>query len=160
MPQPYVAQNLAEIPDREIVLSMSGLAFMQAMQEGRLPMPTMSPLLQHRLHSVAQGRVAFRGTADFAHTNPFGAVHGGWYGALLDTAMGCAVMTIVPQGCWYTTLEYKVNITRALPLGTEVEALAEIDHAGRSTAVAHATLRGVTDGRLYATGSTTCIILE
>ncbi|MDP4032335.1 MAG: PaaI family thioesterase [Pseudorhodobacter sp.] len=159
MPQPFIARSPAEMPDRVTLLAMSGLEFMQGMLAGQMPHPTISALMGYRLHSVAPGRVSFRGCPGFAHTNPIGAVHGGWYGTLLDSALGCAVMTIVPQGRWYTTLEYKVNITRALPLAMAVEVEGIVDHAGRSTAVAHATLRGVADGRLYASGSTTCIIL-
>lgn len=132
---------------------------MQAMLAGQIPHPTIAGLMGYRLAHVAPGRVTLTGAADFGHTNPFGAVHGGWYGTVLDTALGCTVMTAVPQGRWYTTLEYKVNITRALPLGMEIEAEGLLDHAGRSTAVAHATIRGRADGRVYATGSTTCIIM-
>jgi uncharacterized protein (TIGR00369 family) len=88
-----------------------------------------------------------------------GTVHGGWYGTLLDSAMACAVMTAVPKGSTYTTLEYKVNVTRALPPGTEIEAVGTVSHAGRSTGVAEGAIRGVLDGKLYATGSTTCLIL-
>ncbi|HMO07234.1 MAG TPA: PaaI family thioesterase [Paracoccaceae bacterium] len=138
---------------------MSGMAFMQAMLAGSLPQAAMSRALDYRLDSVEPGRVVFRGTPGFGHTNPVGGIHGGWYGTLLDSAMGCAVMTAVPQGRWYTTLEYKVNILRALPPGTEALAIGLLDHAGRSTAVAHGELRGAADGRLYATGSTTCIIM-
>lgn len=158
MPQ-TVAQSPEDLASRDTLLSLSGLEFMQGIAEGRLPHPAISGLLNYRVHSVAEGRVAFRGVAEFAHTNPVGAVHGGWYGTMLDSAMGCAVMTVVPKGRVYTTLEYKVNITRALPLGMEVEALAVVSHAGRSTAVATAEIRGVDDGKLYATGSTTCIIM-
>lgn len=132
---------------------------MQAMLAGQIPHPTIAGLMGYRLTHVAPGRVTLTGAADFGHTNPFGAVHGGWYGTVLDTALGCTVMTAVPHGRWYTTLEYKVNITRALPLGMEIEAEGLLDHAGRSTAVAHATIRGRADGRVYATGSTTCIIM-
>lgn len=45
------------------------------------------------------------------------------------------------------------------PLGTEIQATGTLDHAGRSTAVAHGEIRDKT-GRLYATGSTTCIIMQ
>ena len=71
----------------------------------------------------------------------------------------CAVMTTVPRGSYYTTLEYKVNITRALPLGREVLAIGTVDHGGRSTGVASGEIRGAEDGKLYATGSTTCLIM-
>ena len=109
---------------------------------------------------MEEGRVVFSGAPLFGALNPSGAVHGGWYGALLDSALGCVVMTKVPRGSVYTTLEYKVNIIRALPLETEVLCEAVIDHTGRSTGVAHADIRGRADGRLYATGSTTCIIMK
>ena len=45
-------------------------------------------------------------------------------------------------------------------MGLEVEALAWVQHVGRSTGVAAAEVRGVEDGKLYATGSTTCIIMK
>lgn len=72
----------------------------------------------------------------------------------------CAVMTCVPEGSVCTTLEYKISILRPVPLGMEIACTAEVDHAGRSTGIAHGEIRGVADGRLYATGSTTCIIMK
>ena len=139
---------------------MSGLAFMQGMLDGTLPGPPIAETMGYRLHSVAEGRVVFRGRPEFSVTNPMGTVHGGWYGTLLDSAMACAVMTKVPQGSVYTTLEYKVNITRPIPLGMEIDCIGVIDHAGRSTGIASGEIRGVEDGKLYATGSTTCIIMK
>ena len=157
--QPLIAHAPADLPSRQTLLSMSGLDFMQQMVAGQIVHPTIAAVMGFRLVLAEAGRVALIGTAGFEHTNPFGGVHGGWYGTLLDTVLGCAVMTGVPKGRWYTTLEYKVNITRALPIGLEVEAEGLLDHAGRSTAVAHGTIRGRADGKIYATGSTTCIIL-
>jgi uncharacterized protein (TIGR00369 family) len=159
MPEPWPAKRPEDLVPREVLLSMSGLDYMRAVLEGRFPQPAMAGTLGLRLHSVLPGRVAFRAAPEFQHTNPMGVVHGGWYGTLLDSALGCAVMTNVPQGRWYTTLEYKVNLIRAVPIGMEVEAEARVSHAGRSTAVAEAAIRGIVDGRLYATGSTTCLIL-
>ncbi len=100
------------------------------------------------------------GAPEFNVCNPMGTVHGGWYGTLLDSAMACAVMTKVPRGSVYTTLEYKVNILRAIPLGMQIDCIGTIDHVGRSTGVAHGEIRGVEDGKLYATGSTTCIVMK
>jgi uncharacterized protein (TIGR00369 family) len=159
MTPPRYAQTLADIPSRETLLSVSGLEFMEGMLHGRFPHAPIHHLMGYHLESVGPGRVSFRGQASLAHTNPVGSVHGGWYGTMLDSALGCAVMTTVPQGRWYTTLEYKVNLIRALPLETEVIAEGIIDHTGKTTAVAHATIRGAADDKLYATGTTTCIIL-
>lgn len=159
MPQTLYATRPEELPPREVLLSMSGLEFTQAMLEGRFPGPAMAQTLNFTLTEIELGRAVFRGVPKFAFTNPMGGVHGGWYGAVLDSALGCACMTMVPQGSWYTTLEYKVNITRAIPVGTEVECTATVQHAGRTTAVSEAVMRGVADGRVYATGSTTCIVM-
>ncbi len=155
---------IAKFPDDllsvEQVTQMSGLEFMQGILEGRLPGPPIGAQLGYTLHEVSEGRAVFRGTPEFSMTNPMGTVHGGWYGTLLDSAMACAVMTAVPKGSAYTTLEYKINILRSIPLGTTVDCVGVIDHVGRSTGVAHGEIRGVEDGRLYATGSTTCIVMN
>ncbi|MEY8827372.1 PaaI family thioesterase [Sedimentitalea sp. XS_ASV28] len=155
-----LADDFSDLPSMADVVSMSGLEFMQGMLAGTVTGPPIASTLGYVLHSVEPGRVIFRGTPEFNATNPMGTVHGGWYGTLLDSAMACAVMTTVPKGSVYTTLEYKINITRAIPLGMAIECTGEIDHAGRSTGVAHGEIRGVDDGKLYATGSTTCIIMK
>ena len=144
---------------RETLLSMSGLDFMTGILNGTLPRPPMAGLMGFAVTEVADGHVIFEGAPPATATNPMGGVHGGWYGAILDSTMGCAVMTKVPKGSVYTTLEYKVNLTRAIPVGGMVRATATVQHAGRSTATAVAELRGVEDGKLYASGSTTCIIM-
>ena len=155
----YYANGPEDIPTTSQLLSMSRLEFMQRMLAGELPAPPISRLLNYRLSSVEHGRVSFRGAPQFEQSNPMGSVPGGWYGTLLDSALGCAVMTCVPKGSVYTTLEYKVNIIRSIPVGTEIIATATTDHAGRSTGIAHGEIRGTQDDRLYATASTTCIIM-
>lgn len=153
------AKTPEDLPTFEQALSMSGLEFMERMMAGELSGAPIAALMNYEPTHVEKGKVAFRGTPSFEFSNPMGTVHGGWYGTLLDSCMACAVMTMVPKGSVYTTLEYKVNITRPIPLGMEVEAVGTIQHAGRSTGIAVGEIRGVEDGKLYATGSTTCIIM-
>ena len=157
---PTIAQSPADLLDQEALLSMSGLDFMSGMLNGTLPGPPIARTMGYTLHAVSDGHVTLRGAPEFNVTNPMGTVHGGWYGTLLDSAMACAVMTKVPRGSVYTTLEYKINITRAIPPGMLIECIGTVEHSGRSTGVANGTLRGVEDGKLYATGSTTCIIMK
>ena len=52
-----------------------------------------------------------------------------------------------------------MNIVRALPADTEILAVGQVSHAGRTTGVAWGEIRGAEDDRLYATGSTTCLIM-
>ncbi|MEM7631020.1 MAG: PaaI family thioesterase [Pseudomonadota bacterium] len=155
-----IAHSLNDLVSPDVLLSMSGLDFMMGMLNGTLPGPPIARTMGYTLHSVADGTVTFRGTPEFNVTNPMATVHGGWYGTLLDSAMACAVMTKVPRGSVYTTLEYKINITRTIPVGTSIDCTGTVDHAGRSTGVATGEIRGTEDGKLYATGSTTCIIMK
>lgn len=155
-----VAKDISELPDRDTLLSMSGLEFMQALLAGKLHAPPFETTWNFTLTEVGEGKTVFRGAPTFRFANPVGGVHGGWYGAILDSAMGCAVMTKVPKGYWYTTLEYKINLTRAAPMGQMLECVSTVLHSGRSTAVADGVVRGVEDGKVYATGSTTCIIMK
>lgn len=157
---PPIATRPEDLLSQSDALQLSGLEFMQAIMEGKNSGPPISATMGYTLHAIEDGKAVFRGTPEFNVTNPMGTVHGGWYGTLLDSAMACAVMTKVPRGSVYTTLEYKVNILRAIPLGMTVDCIGVTDHVGRSTGVAHGEIRGVEDGKLYATGSTTCIVMK
>jgi uncharacterized protein (TIGR00369 family) len=89
-----------------------------------------------------------------------GTVHGGWTATLLDSALGCAVQSVLPAGKAYTTAELKVNIVRPLTDKVPfVRAESRIIHAGGRMATADAQLTG-SDGKLYAHGSTTCFIFD
>lgn len=154
------ATSYDQLPTLDVTTSMSGLEFMQGILNGTVPGPPIGKTLNYRLHAVEDGKVTFHGTPEFEHCNPMGTVHGGWYGTLLDSAMACAVMTRVPKGSVYTTLEYKVNILRPIPRGMQIAATGQVQHAGRSTGISNGEIRGVEDRKLYATGSTTCIIMK
>lgn len=154
-----IAHSADDLPTIDQTLSITGLEFMSRILSGDFAGPPIGATLNYTLSRVEEGLVEFVGTPVFEVTNPMGTVHGGWYGTLLDSCMACAVMTKVPKGSVYTTLEYKINILRSIPLGTEVRAIGQTQHVGRSTGVAIGEIRGVADDRLYATGSTTCIIM-
>ena len=152
-------ENPIHLPSNEVILSMSGLEFMKKIENGELPVAPISHTLNYELNHVSLGRVIFRGSPRFNAMNPIGSVHGGWYGTLLDSAMACAIMTKVPKGSVYTTLEYKINIIKPIPIDMEIDAIGEVSHAGRSTGTAEGRIIGTKNKTLYATGSTTCIII-
>ena len=148
------------IARREQIEGRSGLAVMQAMLAGELPPPPIALTLDFLLVRAAFGEAVFQGKPGFAHYNPLGTVHGGWFATLLDSALGCAVHTALPAGRGYTTLEIKVNIVRALTIKVPlVRAIGKVVHAGRQVATAEASLVGH-DGKLYAHASTTCLVFE
>ena len=122
----------------------------QAMIAGELPAPPISQTLDFILPRPSTGRATFQGRPGLRHYNPMGTVHGGWFATLLDSALGCAVQSILPAGKAYTTAELKVNIVRPLtdkvPL---VRAEANVIHGGGRMATAEGRLTGP-DGKLYA----------
>ena len=152
-------ENPIHLPSNEVILSMSGLEFMKKIENGELPVAPISHTLNYELNHVSLGRVIFRGSLRFNAMNPIGSVHGGWYGTLLESAMACAIMTKVPKGSVYTTLEYKINIIKPIPIDMQIDAIGEVSHAGRSTGTAEGRIIGTKNKTLYATGSTTCIII-
>ena len=140
--------------------AMSGLEALQAMLRGELPYPTIGPTMDCLLIEVSPGHAVFQGRPGPGHLNPMGGVHGGWYATILDSALGCCVQAALPAGKAYTTLELKVNLVRAIRADTvRVRAEGRVIHLGGQTATADARLVGP-DGKLYAHGSTTCLIFE
>jgi uncharacterized protein (TIGR00369 family) len=140
--------------------SMSGIDFLRAIRDGRLPSPPIAELLGFRLVEVEPGHAVFEIVPGEQHYNPIGVVHGGLAMTLLDSAMGCAVQTHMPSGAGYTTLEAKTNLVRAITAGTgKLRAIGKVVHAGSRVATAEARLVDA-GGKLYAHATSTCIVLR
>jgi uncharacterized protein (TIGR00369 family) len=113
-----------------------------------------------KLAEVDEGRVVWELVPAEQHYNPIGVAHAGIAATLLDSAMACAVHSTLAQGKGYTTLEFKINLVRALTLNTgPIRAIARVVHGGKSTATAEGRLEDAS-GALYAHATTTCIILS
>lgn len=140
------------------VAGLSGLQVLHKMLAGELPYPHIADTLDFALLQVEAGKAVFQGTPQLKHYNPLGSVHGGWYATLLDSALGCAVHTTMPAGMAYTTAELSVNIVRAASAKSgPLRAIGQVVHTGRQLATAEARIVGP-DGKLYAHGTTTCLV--
>jgi len=74
--------------------------------------------------------------------------------------MGLAVLSRLPVGSGFTTLEVKVNFVRAISDKTgPLLATGKVVHPGSRIATAEARLLDQA-GKLYAHGSATCMILS
>ncbi len=148
------------MPEPAALAGLTGLQQLQAMLRGEWPFATIGRTMDFLPVEVSEGRAVFQGAPGPGHLNPMGGVHGGWYATLLDSALGCSVHTCMPAGKGYTTLELKVNLVRALsPKVQRVRAIGRVIHVGGQTATAEARLEGP-DGKLYAHGSTTCLVFD
>jgi acyl-coenzyme A thioesterase PaaI-like protein len=106
-------------------------------------------------------------------------VHGGLAATLLDSAMGCAVHSMLPVDVSYTTIEIKLtlrtgytlaacggpkplfaNYLRALTSETgTVRAEGHVIKVGGRVAIAEGRITDAA-GNLYTHGTTTCLILR
>jgi uncharacterized protein (TIGR00369 family) len=137
----------------------TGVDFLKAIVAGELPKAPIQELLGFSLDEAEEGRVVFSLEPGEQHYNPIGSVHGGVAATLLDSAMGAAVHSTLPQGSGYTTLEVKFNLVRAITADTgRVIAEGNVIHAGKTVATVEASLRSAADGKLLAHGTSTCLI--
>ena len=140
--------------------TISGREFFDRMLRGEIPPPPMIAVLGFRLVEVGDGRVVFAGSVSESLYNGLGVAHGGYAATMLDSAMSCAIATVLPAARVFTTIELKVNFTRPLRSETgEVRCEGTVIHAGARMATSEGRIVDAS-GKLYAHGTTTCMLIE
>lgn len=138
--------------------ALSGLEYMRQLMTGAREPSGMARLMNMRLVEVGEGRAVFAVEPDERHYNGLGIAHGGLAATLLDSALGCAINTLMPAGRVFTTLEMKINYVRPMRQETgEVRCEAEVLHAGGRVATAEGRITDAS-GKLYAHGTATCML--
>ena len=146
---------------RDAGAGLSGLDYLKAVFERKLPPPPIAQTLDFTGAEVEEGRAVFVGQpAEFLY-NPIGVVHGGFALTILDSAMGCAVHSVLAAGEGYTSLETSVNFVRPITLETgRVRCEGKILHRGGRIATAEGRLVAESTGKLLAHGTTTCMVFR
>lgn len=140
--------------------TLSGGEFLMAIAAGSIPQSPVARALGFTLSEVGDGSAVFTVEPAEYHYNPIGLVHGGLAATVLDSAMACAVQSKLPAGKAYTTLELKINLVRAITLRSgPLRAEGKLIHAGSRVATSEGRLVDAA-GRLYAHGTTTCMIFD
>ena len=124
----------APIPAAKAALGMSGIEAMRAIRDGVLPPPPMARLIGFQMRVVEEGRIVMELDPHEGLENTIGLLHGATAAALLDTAMGCAISTMLPAGQGAVTLDLKLTYLRPLSVrsGT-ISAEGKIIKLGRQT---------------------------
>ncbi len=139
---------------------LSGLEYLRRILAGELPRPAIAELIDFRLVEVEEGRARFEMVPGPEHYNTIGSVHGGVGMTLLDSAMGCAIHTLIEAGVGYTTLEVKTNFVRPITADTGlISCEGSVVHPGRRVVTAEGRIVDGA-GKLLAHGTTTCLILR
>jgi uncharacterized protein (TIGR00369 family) len=138
----------------------AGIDVLRAMVAGELPPPPVARMMGFDAIEFDVGRAVFTLDPAETHYNPLGTVHGGVIATLLDSAAGCAVHSVLPQGTGYTTVDLHTTFLRPVSAASgRVTAEGSVLSRGARTALAEARL---TDerGRLLAHATSTCLILD
>ncbi len=144
----------------ESAAGMSGLDYVKAMADGRLPRPPIAVTMGFSGIEAEEGKAVFVGDPGEFLYNPIGVVHGGFAMTLLDSAMGVAVHTTLAAGETYTSLETKVNFVRPITADTgRVRCEGVVVYRGGRVATAEGKLIAEKTGKLLAHGTTTCLIV-
>lgn len=139
---------------------LSGTDYINAVRAGEIPVSPMLKLLDIHGREWHEGYALFTVVPQEFHYNPMGMAHGGLACALLDTAMAVAVLTMLPQGVGYVTLEIKVNFTKPMTAHAgEMRAEGRAIHVGSRTATADGRIYDA-QGTLYAHGTTTLLLMR
>jgi uncharacterized protein (TIGR00369 family) len=140
--------------------TMTGLEFLRAGAEGRLPAPPVMATTGITAAGFSEGCAVFTLDPQPWHYNPIGSVHGGILATLTDSALGCAVHTRLPAGTGYTSLDLQIRFTRAVTVDSgPLRCEGRVVTLGRRTATAEAAITDAA-GRVMAHATTTCLILE
>jgi uncharacterized protein (TIGR00369 family) len=159
MPYPIADKTYGTVP-AEQQKQMSGLAFVQGLADGTLPLNTMAETLRYDVSEAASGRVVVTAVPDRRHLNPAGTVHGGLAATMLDSCMGLAIHSLLEKGSGSTTLEFKISLLRPITSETGlIKAEGVVLSRGRRIGAAEGRLTDQA-GRLLAHGTTTCLIFE
>jgi uncharacterized protein (TIGR00369 family) len=138
----------------------SGLELLRAMIGGELPPPPVLQMLGVDGFEVEEGRVTVYLTPQEFHYNPLGTVHGGVLATVLDTATGCAVHSVLPEGVGYTSVDLTTKFLRPVTVGSgRLRCEGTVVSLGRRTALAEARLTDAA-GRLAAHATSTCLLFE
>jgi uncharacterized protein (TIGR00369 family) len=143
-----------------VMASMPGIDFVRAMFAGKLPSPPIMQTIEPFDFAAEPGVISFQSVPGFRHYNPLGSVHGSYAAALLDSAMGLAVHSMLPTGSGYTTLEFKLSFIRGMTKDTgPVRSEGRTLNVGRRAATAEGRITDA-KGRLLAHATTTCLVFE
>lgn len=138
---------------------MTGLEIMLAFAQGHFPRPPITETMPMDMVEIEHGHVVFHATANQTHANPMGGVHGGFAATVLDSVTGCATHTVLAAGEGYGTTDLNVKMCRPVPFNKKLIAEGKVINTGRNLVISEGYLRDE-DGKIYAFGTATCMIVR
>jgi uncharacterized protein (TIGR00369 family) len=154
-PDPYLRPPEGDVVPQSTWDGIGGLDFVQLWRKGERPPAPVCAFLGLRPQDVGDGAITMTMPASLWFCTGFGTFYGGALTAFADAAINMAVMTTLPAGTSFGTLDLKVNFLRPVtPDGRDLVARATVEQRGRTIAVSTCRVDDA-DGKrvVMATGS-------
>lgn len=138
----------------------SGYDLLVGVLNGSLPQAPALETIHSTLIAVEKGQAVFELKASAFLYNLIGTIHGGMISTVLDTAIGCSLLTTLAAGESFTSLDLKVNFLKKITTDSPLlHTETTIIHQGRTTAYLESKLVDAT-GVIYAHAVSTCLIFR
>lgn len=144
----------------DMIAQMKGLEIVCALAEGRLPRPAMAEVLPFELLPPGEGHVTLSAMPEARFANPMMTMHGGWIMTMLDTAMALAAQTTLSPGQSCPSQETSAKFVRPIKVDTgRLRVTGKVISRGRTVITLEGRIED-TEGRLYAHGTSTCLVVQ
>ena len=138
---------------------LTGLERMRHFQEQANERFGFAKFLAYEIEQVESGDVVLRYEPLGEHMNLLATIHGGVMASLLDTVMGCALMTTLDAGEQHTIIDLHTKFVRPVTLDSgPLKVCGIVDYRGRRQCTMSGKIFAPND-KLCATGFATAMIL-
>ena len=137
----------------------TGLEYLQAVIADGTNYP-FGTLLNINVVAVGDGTSVLTAKLSYQFYNPMFRVHGGYLATLMDSSLGSAVLTKLPQGSGAGTVNLNVSYVRKVDMDSGLlTARAKVQHSGRSMLTASSEITDA-NGKLCGHGTGTFLIYQ
>jgi uncharacterized protein (TIGR00369 family) len=138
----------------------SGLELVARLADGSIRRPLMAETLPFTLLPPEEGKVRLLATAEPRFCNLTNTIHGGWIMTMLDTAMALAAQTTLSPGETCPSHETTAKFVRPIFADSGVmHVTGHVVSRGRTVITLEGRVEDA-EGRLYAHGTSTCLIVS
>lgn len=142
---------------REAFSNHTGLEYLQAVVADGSNYP-FGKLLNINVIAAGDGTSVLTAKLSHQFYNPMFRIHGGYLATVMDSSLGSAVLTKLPQGSGAGTVNLNVSYVRKVDMDSGLlTARAKVLHAGRSMLTATAEITDA-HGKLCVHGTGTFLI--
>lgn len=138
--------------------SATGLSYLRGLISGDVVAPPVAQALGITVVKADTGNVQFTMPVKSFFTNHLGLLAGGILSTLIDSALGCAILSAIPEDKDIVTLDLNVDFLRPVHEASgRVTVDAEVVHLGRNRGLARCQVVD-SDGKLCAVGKSSCLV--